>query len=96
LLLIALPKRQKTVKSPPSPQREAMEARLQEEENKAAYAQRKSTIEPVFGQMRTRGLRSFGLRGKVKAALEWSLWCTTHNLLKLWRAQTRQKCVLTG
>ena len=96
LLLIALPKRQKTVKSPPTPQREAMEARLKEEKNEAAYAQRKSTIEPVFGQMRTRGLRSFGLRGKMKAALEWSLWCTTHNLLKLWRAQTRQRCVATG
>jgi Transposase DDE domain len=96
LLLIALPKRQKTVKSPPSPQRQVMEARLKEEENEAAYAQRKSTIEPVFGQMRTQGLRSFGLRGKVKAALEWSLWCTTHNLLKLWRAQTRQTCVVTG
>ena len=96
LLLIALPKRQKTVKSPPSAQRQVMEERLKEEENAAAYAQRKSTIEPVFGQMRTRGLQSFGLRGKVKAALEWSLWCTTHNLLKLWRAQTRQTCLRTS
>jgi transposase len=89
LLLIALPKRPKTAKSPPSAQRQAMEERLKEEANQEAYAQRKSTIEPVFGQMRTRGMRNFGLRGKVKAALEWSLWCTTHNLLKLWRAHTR-------
>jgi hypothetical protein len=95
-LLIALPKRQKKVVSPPSPQRQAMEQRLQEEENQAAYAQRKSTIEPVFGQMRTRGLRSFVLRGKTKVALEWSLWCTTHNLLKLWRAHTRPTCLLTS
>ncbi|MBB4638829.1 hypothetical protein FHS01_004893, partial [Longimicrobium terrae] len=53
-------------------------------------AERKSTIEPVFGQMRTRGLRTFMLRGKRKAGLEWSLWCATHNLLKLWRARNRQ------
>lgn len=89
-LLIALPARGKNVVSPPSPQRQAMELRMQEAENRLAYAQRKCTIEPVFGQQRTRGLRCFLLRGKAKAALEWSLWCTTHNLLKLWRAQTRQ------
>lgn len=67
------------------PQRDLMEAKLEREENKAAYAQRGSTVEPVFGQMVTRGLERFRLRGKKKAGLEWSLWCTTHNLLKLWR-----------
>jgi hypothetical protein len=86
-LLIALPARAKNVVSPPSPQREAMELRMQDEESRRAYAQRKSTVEPVFGQIRTRGLRAFGLRGKAKAGLEWSLWCTTHNLLKLWRTR---------
>jgi hypothetical protein len=67
------------------PRRDLMEAKLESEEGKAAYAQRGSTVEPVFGQMVTRGLERFRLRGKVKAGLEWSLWCTTHNLLKLWR-----------
>jgi len=67
------------------PQRDRMEAKLESEEGKAAYAQRCSTAEPVFGQMVTRGLERFWLRGKKKAGLEWSLWCTTHNLLKLWR-----------
>jgi transposase len=67
------------------PQRDRMDAKLESEENKAAYAQRGSTAEPVFGQMVTRGLERFRLRGKEKAGLEWSLWCTTHNLLKLWR-----------
>jgi transposase len=86
-LLIALPARQSYATSPPPPQRLAMELKLGEEVNQEAYAQRKSTIEPVFGQIRTRGLRSFHLRGKAQAALEWSLWCTTHNLLKLWRAK---------
>jgi transposase len=92
LLLIAVPRRHGRAVSPPSEQRQAMEQRLREEKNQEAYAQRKSTIEPVFGQIRTRGLRSFGLRGKAKAALEWSLWCTTHNLLKLWRARMRPMC----
>lgn len=86
-LLIALPARPKTATSDPSPERQAMELRLSEKANREAYAERKCTIEPVFGQIRTRGMRSFHLRGKVKAALEWSLWCTTHNLLKLWRAR---------
>lgn len=67
------------------PQRDRMDAKLKCEEGKAAYAQRGSTAEPVFGQMVTRGLERFRLRGKKKAGLEWSLWCTTHNLLKLWR-----------
>jgi transposase len=67
------------------PQRDRMEAKLASEEGKAAYAQRGSTAEPVFGQMVTRGLERFRLRGKKKAGMEWSLWCTTHNLLKLWR-----------
>jgi transposase len=71
------------------PQRDRMEAKLESEEAKAAYAQRGCTVEPVFGQMVTRGLERFRLRGKKKAGLEWSLWCTTHNLLKLWRHFTR-------
>lgn len=73
------------------PQRDRMEAKLEGEEDKAAYAQRCSTVEPVFGQMVTRGLDRFRLRGKKKAGLEWSLWCTTHNLLKLWRHATRTR-----
>jgi transposase len=73
------------------PQRDRMEAKLESEEGKAAYAQRGSTAEPVFGQMVTRGLERFRLRGKKKAGLEWSLWCTTHNLLKLWRHLRRTR-----
>jgi transposase len=60
------------------PQRDRMEAKLETEEGKAAYAQRGSTIEPVFGQMVMRGLERF-------------LWCTTHNLLKLWRNASRAR-----
>jgi transposase len=71
------------------PERDKMEAKLESEEGRAAYRQRCSTIEPVFGQMVMRGLERFRLRGKAKSQLEWSLWCTTHNLLKLWRNAQR-------
>lgn len=53
----------------------------------AIYAKRKTTVEPVFGQIKgARGLRQFLLRGIEKARAEWSLMCLTHNLLKLHRA----------
>ena len=55
---------------------------------RATYALRKQIVEPVFGQIKHgRGLRQFLLRGLEKVRGEWSLWCTTHNLLKMWAAQ---------
>ena len=50
------------------------------------YAKRKTIVEPVFGQIKqARRFRQFLLRGITKVKGEWSLICTTHNLLKLWR-----------
>ena len=67
--------------------RAAMRARLLTPEGRAAYARRKATVEPVFGQIRAcRGFRQFSLRGLLKVRCEWLLVCATHNLLKLWRA----------
>ena len=66
--------------------RERMERKLLTKRGKAAYRQRGATIEAVFGQMSMRGLNGFLLRGVEKTKGEWSLWCTTHNLLKLWRS----------
>ena len=44
------------------------------------------TVEPVFGQIKQgRGFRQFLLRGLEKVKGEWSLICTGHNLLKLFR-----------
>ena len=52
----------------------------------AVYAARKAIVEPVFGQIKHgRGFRQFLLRGIDKVRGEWSLVCTTHNLLKLYR-----------
>ncbi len=44
------------------------------------------TVEPVFGQIKQgRGFRQFLLRGLEQVQGEWSLICTGHNLLKLFR-----------
>jgi hypothetical protein len=52
----------------------------------AAYAARKGIVEPVIGQIKqARGFRQFLLRGFEKVQGEWSLVCTTHNILKLYR-----------
>ncbi len=66
--------------------KQRMERKLLTKRGKAAYRQRGATIEAVFGQMAMRGLNGFLLRGVEKTKGEWLLWCTTHNLLKLWRS----------
>jgi hypothetical protein len=67
-----------------------MMAKLASEDGKACYAKRKETIEPVFGQIKEQqGARRFLHRGLAACDAEWKLLCGTHNLLKLWRHQTR-------
>ena len=66
--------------------KDRMERKLLTRVGQAIYKLRSCTIEPVFGQMSMRGLTRFWLRGLDKVKGEWSLWCSTHNLLKLWRA----------
>src|SRR4029450_1226102 len=52
----------------------------------AVCAARKGLVEPVIGQIKqARGFRQFLLRGFEKVQGEWSLVCTTHNMLKLYR-----------
>ena len=66
--------------------KEKMQAKLKTAEGQQLYAQRKTIVEPVFGQIKgARGFRRFSFRGLLKIAAEWSLVCLTHNLLKLWR-----------
>ncbi len=68
--------------------RRAMRAKLRTPEGKAIYARRKAIVEPVFGQIKeAQGLRRFLLRGIDMVRCEWSLVCTGHNLLKLFRAR---------
>jgi transposase len=78
---------------PPSAPRNEEAIRMREilasQQGKARYALRKSTVEPVFGQIKeARGIRRFRLRGLFKVTSEWKLICATHNLLKLFRHRT--------
>ena len=62
----------------------AMQVRLKQGGFRSRYRLRKQIVEPVFGQIKqARGFRQCLLRGLDKAAGEWSLLCTAHNLLKL-------------
>jgi transposase len=66
---------------------ERMARKLRTKKGKREYSKRKGTVEPVFGQIKeVRGLRRFLLRGLESVQAEWSLICTTHNLLKLFRS----------
>jgi transposase len=66
--------------------RERMERKLLTEHGREVYRTRGPVVEGTFGQQVMRGLHSFLVRGLEAVSAEWSLWCTTHNLLKLWRA----------
>ena len=83
-------------KPPPAPKgripkalslRDRMRRKLQTRRGRQRYALRMSTVEPVFGQIKQgRGFRQFLLRGLAKVQGEWSLICTGHNLLKLFKS----------
>lgn len=69
--------------------RQRMDRKLATKRGRQLYRKRSGMIEPVFGQIKhNRGQRTFLLRGLDGVNLEWKLWCTTHNLLKMFRAAT--------
>lgn len=89
-------KQRKAMREAPAPRgripsamtvRERMERTLLTKRGRALYKLRGQTIEPTFGQIKDgRGCDGFSRRGVKAADSEWSLMCTTHNLLKLWRS----------
>jgi len=67
---------------------EWMRWKMRQAPNRAVFKKRKSTVEPVFGNIKeARGFRQFSFRGLQAVAAEWSLICTVHNVLKLFRAR---------
>jgi transposase len=68
------------------PLRQQMNSKMETEEAKAVYKERKVIVEPVFGQIKNSGFRGFSVRGKEKAAGEFSLVCAAHNIKKIARA----------
>jgi len=78
--------------APRSERAHKMRDRLAQGEGRALYAMRKAIVEPVFAHIKERrGFRRFSMRGLRKARAEWSLICTTHNLMKLYRHRTDDK-----
>ena len=68
---------------------DAMNERLSTERGQQLRRMRRTTIEPIFGQIKhTRGARQFSRRGLAAVQAEWQLLAATHNLLKLWRHNT--------
>jgi hypothetical protein len=66
---------------------QAMAARLQSDEGKAAYRRRQQIVEPVFAHIKhIRGITRVLRRGKTAVQAEIDLIATTHNLLKLFHA----------
>ena len=66
--------------------KDRMRRKLSTKKGQQIYSKRKSTVEPVFGQIKqAMGLRQFSLRGYENVSAEWQIWCLSHNLLKLYR-----------
>lgn len=69
------------------PRYDFMRRVISSDHGRALYSKRKHTIEPVFGQIKhNRQINRFQRRGITACQSEWRLIATTHNLLKLWRA----------
>jgi len=63
---------------------EQMREKLDTDRGRELYSRRKTTIEPVFGQIKhNRRIDRFMRRGRAAAQSEWRLITATHNLLKL-------------
>ena len=77
----------KTTKPPPrvtAPWRIAMQEKLQTDEAKKKYRKRKSTVEPVFGIIKSvLGFTRYHLRGIENVQNEWTLMALAHNCKRL-------------
>ena len=93
---IATGKRKHNEPPPPCPRgripksatvKDRMERKLRTVKGRATYALRKEIVEPVFGQIKAvRGFDQFSFRGYENVRNEWSLVCSCHNILKLFRS----------
>jgi hypothetical protein len=62
-----------------------MRRRLSTDRGRELYAQRKITVEPIYGQIKyNRRIDRFMRRGRAAAQSAWRLVAATHNLLKVW------------
>ena len=79
------PKRGKTFKVPAEADRERLarhHARMREDGARAAYSRRKVIVEPVFGNLKNKGMKIL-VRGHRKVAAWWKIAATAHNIEKI-------------
>ena len=63
-----------------------MRRKLRTKRGRATYSRRKTSVEPVIGQVKdVQGFRQFLRRGLRAVRDEWRFGCAMHNLLKLFR-----------
>lgn len=76
---------------------EEMKHRLATPEGRAVYAQRKCTVEPVFGIVKSvLGFRQFHLRGLKNVTGEWTLVSIAWNLKRLFNLRQQQARLLAA
>jgi transposase len=56
--------------------------RMQSDDGKAIYRRRKVIVEPVFGNIKNKGMKIL-VRGKSKVRTWWRMACTAHNIEKI-------------
>jgi len=72
-------------------------ARMRTPEGKAVYARRKVIVEPVFGNLKNKGIRIV-VRGRGRVRTWWRVAATAHNIEKIIRSMTasRQSALLAA
>jgi transposase len=77
--------------------KERMQHLLRTKRGKAAYLKRQTTVEPVFGQIKSaRGMQQVLHRGLEKVRALWAFECAAHNLLKIMRHATATRTTQPG
>ena len=70
--------------------KERMQHRLQTKDGREIYGQRKATIEPTFGNIKSvHGFRQFSLRGHDNICGEWQLMGSAYNLKRMHRLSVK-------
>ena len=83
------PPKKKPAKKVVDPRLIAMREKVTSDEGKRIYGRRASSVEPVFGIIKSAmGLRQFLLRGMSKVRIEWDLACLAYNVRRLWSLST--------
>jgi transposase len=79
------PPKKRATKKVTDPRLVAMREKLSTKEGRHIYGRRASSVEPVFGIIKSAmGLRQFLLRSIAKVRIEWDLVCLAYNMRRLW------------